>query len=230
MQELKKINEVDISQPAEKKIVTAQSQGSDYHKSENDSTVNVPSHKLDELMNLVSEMVTLTATIESYSNNYRDSRLRNAVENIEKLTKKFRNNALDLRLIPVGSLLTRFKRQIRDLSRELGKRVELLIEGSDVEIDKSILKSIESPLQHIIRNSIDHGIEPEEVRIAKSKSPEGLIKITAFHAGANAVIQIQDDGSGIDLERVRECAITKGLIHNDQVVSKQELISLILEP
>jgi len=108
--------------------------------------------------------------------------------------------------------------------------VELLIEGQDVEIDKSILKSIESPLKHIIRNSIDHGIEPEEVRIAKGKSAEGLIKITAFHAGANAVIQIQDDGGGIDLERVRECAISKGLIPKDQVVSKQDLISLILEP
>jgi two-component system chemotaxis sensor kinase CheA len=127
-------------------------------------------------MNLVSEMVTLTATIESYSNNYKDSRLRNAVENIEKLTKKFRNNALDLRLIPVGSLLTRFKRQIRDLSRELGKRVELLIEGQDVEIDKSILKSIESPLQHIIRNSIDQESNRKKEN-CQGKSPEGLIKI-----------------------------------------------------
>lgn len=231
MQELGKIKEGDNQQPAEKKAATIQNfQVSELHKSENESTVQVPSHKLDELMNLVSEMVTLTAVIEACSNNYKDSRLSYAVENIEKLTKKFRNNALDLRLIPVGSLLTRFKRQIRDLSRELGKRVELIIEGQDVEIDKSILKSIESPLQHIIRNSIDHGIEPEEIRITKGKSPEGLIKITAFHAGANAVIQIQDDGGGIDLERVRECAVSKGLIHKDQVVSKQDLISLILEP
>jgi len=121
MQELKKIKEVDNQKSAEKKVVTVQkSQIPERYKSENDATVNVPSHKLDELMNLVSEMVTLTATIESYSNNYKDSRLRNAIENIEKLTKKFRNNALDLRLIPVGSLLTRFKRQVRDLSRELG--------------------------------------------------------------------------------------------------------------
>jgi two-component system chemotaxis sensor kinase CheA len=231
IQELKKIKEGDNQQPAEKKVETVQKpQVSEHHKSENDATVNVPSHKLDELMNLVSEMVTVTATMESYSNSYNDSRLTNVIENIEKLIKKFRNNALDLRLVPVGNLLTRFKRQVRDLSRDLGKRVAILIEGQEIEIDKSILKSIESPLQHIIRNSIDHGIEPEEVRIAKGKSPEGLIKITAFHSGTYAVTQVQDDGGGINLERVRECAIAKGLIQKNQVLSKQELISLILEP
>jgi two-component system chemotaxis sensor kinase CheA len=231
IQELRQTKDNDIQKLAEKKTESVQkSQKPEYNKSENCSIVSVPSHKLDELMNLVSEMVTLTATIASYSNNYKDSKLENAIENIEKLTKKFRNNALDLRLVPVGNLLSRFKRQIRDLSRELGKRVEILIEGQEIEIDKSILKSIESPLQHIIRNSLDHGIETEDVRISKGKSPEGLIKISAFHSGANAVIQVQDDGGGIELERVRECATTKGLIQKDQVVTKQELISFILEP
>ncbi len=201
------------------------------HLSNNiDSTVNVSSHKLDELMNLVSELVTLTATIESHANRFNDPKLNNTLESIEKLTKKFRNTALDLRLVPVGTLLTKFKRQIRDLSKDLEKKVNLLIEGQDIEIDKTILKSIESPLQHIIRNSIDHGIESEEVRLSKGKSPEGLIKITAFYSGASVIIQIQDDGSGINLDRVKECAIKKGLIQPDQIVTKQELIGLIMEP
>lgn len=179
-------------------------------RSETESTVNVSSHKLDELMNLVSELVTITATVEVHASRFNDPKLNSAIENIEKLTKQFRNNALDLRLVPVGTLLTKFKRQIRDLSKELNKKVNLLIEGQDIEIDKSILKSIESPLQHIIRNSIDHGFEPEEDRIAKGKAPEGLLKITAFYSGASVIIQVQDDGRGINLERVKECAIKKG--------------------
>jgi two-component system chemotaxis sensor kinase CheA len=217
--------------PVEKENkTTGETQLTDLHKGEADSTVNVSSHKLDELMNLVSELVTLTATVEVHASKYKDPKLSNAIENIEKLTKQFRDNALDLRLVPVGTLLAKFKRQIRDLSKDLGKKVNLLIEGQDIEIDKSILKSIENPLQHIIRNSIDHGIENEEERLAKGKSPEGLLKITAFYSGASVIIQVQDDGSGINLDRVKECAIKKGLIQFDQIVTKDELISLTMEP
>jgi two-component system chemotaxis sensor kinase CheA len=199
-------------------------------KVDTESTVNVSSHKLDELMNLVSELVTLTGTIEVHASRFNDPKMNNALENIEKLTKKFRNIALDLRLVPVGTLLSKFKRQVRDLSKDLEKKVNLLIEGQDIEIDKTILKSIESPLQHIIRNSIDHGLEPEEERLAKGKTPEGLLKITAFYSGASVIIQVQDDGRGINLDRVKECAIKKGLIQFDQVVTKQDLISFIMEP
>lgn len=199
-------------------------------KTENDGTISVSSRKLDELMNLVSELVTITATLEVHASSFNDPAIDNSIENIGKLTKKFRNNALDLRLVPVGTLLSRFKRQVRDLSRELGKKVNLLIEGQDIEIDKTILKAIESPLQHVIRNSIDHGLESEEERLAKGKLPEGLLKITAFYSGANVIMQVQDDGRGINLERVLECAIKKGLVLPDQDVTKQELINLILEP
>jgi two-component system chemotaxis sensor kinase CheA len=197
---------------------------------DSESSINVSSHKLDELMNLVSELVTFTANMETQVNRLNDPKLANAFENIEKLTKKFRNNALDLRLVPVGTLLARFKRQIRDLSKELDKKVNLLIEGQDIEIDKTILRSIESPLQHIIRNSIDHGIESPDVRVSKGKIPEGLLKITAFYSGASVILQIQDDGCGINLDRVKECAIKKGLILPDQAVTKQDLLSFIMEP
>jgi two-component system chemotaxis sensor kinase CheA len=156
--------------------------------------------------------------------------LKNSIEDIEKLTKKFRNNALDLRLVLVGSLLTKFRRQVRDLSRDLGKKINLIIEGQDIEIDKTILKSIENPLQHIIRNSIDHGLENEEERLSKGKTPEGLLKITAFYSGASVIVQVQDDGRGINLVRVKECAIMKGLIQADQEVTRDDLIKLILEP
>ena len=194
------------------------------------STINVSSHKLDELMNLVSELVISTASLSAYAERSLDHQFSNAIENIQKLTKKFRNNALDLRLIPVGTLLNRFNRHVRDLAKELNKNVNLIIDGQDTEIDKTILKSIESPLLHIIRNAIDHGIENSEERIKKGKSKEGLLKITAFYSGANVVIQIQDDGAGINLQRVKECAIKKGYIQKDQQVTDQELINLIMEP
>jgi two-component system, chemotaxis family, sensor kinase CheA len=199
-------------------------------KSEGDAIVNVSSHKLDELMNLVSELVTSTASIEVHASKYKDTNLNNAIEYIQKLTKKFRNNALDLRLVPVETLFRKFNRLVRDLSRELEKEIDLIVEGHEIEIDKSILKSIETPLQHIIRNSIDHGLEKKEVRLQKGKAPNGLLKIAAFYSGANVMIQVQDDGSGINLDRVKECAVKKGYIQADQVVTKQELINLIIEP
>ncbi len=150
--------------------------------------------------------------IEAHGSRFKDTRLNNSIENLERLTKKFRNNALDMRLIPVGTLLNKFKRQVRDLSKSLGKSVNLIIDGQNIEIDKTILKSIENPLMHIIRNSIDHGIESPEERVQKGKIAEGQLKISVFYSGANVVIQIQDDGRGINLEKVRECAIRKGYI------------------
>ena len=197
---------------------------------EGEMTINVSSVKLDELMNLVSELVTQTAILEARATYLKDPGLNNAAENLEKLTKRFRTNALDLRLVPVGALLSRFKRQVRDLSKKLNKHVNFFIEGQDIEIDKTILKSVENPLVHIIRNSIDHGIEFPEERIQVGKKKDGLLKISAFNAGVIVIIQVQDDGRGIDLEKVREAAIKKGYIQQDQAIMDNDLINLILEP
>ncbi len=194
------------------------------------STVPVPSARLDELMNLVSDLVTQTATLEARLNRSDDLQLRDAAEQLSKLTKRFRTNALDMRLVPVGGLLTRFRRQIRDLSKELGKEVTLILEGDEVEIDKTILKSIETPLIHILRNSIDHGLEFPEERLERGKTREGLIKVSALHSGANVIVQVQDDGRGIDLGKVRETALRKGYIQSDDDISDDGLLALILEP
>jgi two-component system chemotaxis sensor kinase CheA len=195
-----------------------------------DSTINVSSHKLDELMNLVSELVISAAALDAHAARIKDLQLYNLTENIEKLTKKFRGNALDLRLIPVGTLLNKYNRQVRDLSEDLGKEVNFVLEGQETEIDKTVLRAVESPLMHIIRNSIDHGIEPPEERLKKGKSGKGMLKITAFNSGANVIIQVHDDGRGINLERIRECAIRKGYITPEQPVTNQELLYLIMEP
>jgi two-component system chemotaxis sensor kinase CheA len=209
----------------------SQTTSSDVSKPDaNNNTIHVSSLKLDELMNLVSELVITAASLEAHGSKLKDTSLNNSIENLGKLTKKFRNNALDLRLIPVGTLLNKFKRQVRDLSKSLGKSVNLIIDGQNIEIDKTILKSIENPLMHIIRNSIDHGIESPEERVQKGKKAEGQLKVSVFYSGANVVIQIQDDGRGINLDKVRECAIKKGYIQSDQPTSNQELLQLILEP
>jgi two-component system chemotaxis sensor kinase CheA len=199
-------------------------------KADHHATINVSSAKLDELMNLVSELVISTAVLEAQAEKFNNFSLKNSIETIEKLTKKFRNNALDLRLIPVGTLLNKFNRHVRDLSKQLNKSVKLIIEGQDTEIDKTILKSIENPLLHIIRNSIDHGLESEEEREVNGKSKQGLLKITAFYSGPNVVIQVQDDGRGIDFEKVIKQAIEQKLIQPNQEVSQQDLLSIIMEP
>ncbi len=215
----------------EETVSRSQATPSDVSKPDaGNNTIHVSSQKLDELMNLVSELVITAASLEAHGSSFKDTRLNNSIENLGKLTKKFRNNALDLRLIPVGTLLNKFKRQVRDLSRSLGKSVNLIIDGQNIEIDKTILKSIENPLMHIIRNSIDHGIESPEERVQKGKKAEGQLKVSVFYSGANVVIQIQDDGRGINLDRVRECAIRKGYIQSDQPITNQELLHLILEP
>lgn len=195
-----------------------------------EATIPVSSAKLDELMNLVSELVTESATLEACLSRSGDPVLHNTVEQLAKLTKRFRANALEIRLVPVGNLLSRFRRQIRDLAKELGKEVTLILEGNEVEIDKTILKSIENPLIHILRNSIDHGLESPGERLAKGKPREGLIKICAFHSGANVILQVQDDGRGINLDRVRETAVKKGYLQAGQSVTDAELLDLILEP
>jgi two-component system chemotaxis sensor kinase CheA len=194
------------------------------------TTINVSSVKIDELLNLVSELVTSTAGLQNHAKRLKDINLFDTIENLEKLTKQFRNNALNLRLTPVGTLFNKFKRQVRDLSRELKKEVDFIIEGQDTEIDKAILKAIESPLMHIIRNSIDHGLEFPEERANIGKDKQGLLKIIAFYSGANVVIQVQDDGRGINLDRVKECAIQKGYIQKEEKLSDQELLTLIMEP
>ena len=166
-------------------------------------------------MNLVSELVISAASLEAHGSKFKDTRLNNSIENLGKLTKKFRNNALDLRLIPVGTLLNKFKRQVRDLSKSLGKSVNLIIDGQNIEIDKTILKSIENPLMHIIRNSIDHGIESPDEQVAKGKECRRPIeRYLSFIRVQMWSFRYRMTGRGINLEKVRECAIRKGYIQS----------------
>lgn len=194
------------------------------------STIRVSSQKIETLMNLVSEMVTSQARLNLLAEEIKRSDLSDAVENLEKITRQLRDNAFEISLIPIESMLTRFKRLIRDLSAELKKEVHFTAEGTDTELDKTIIENLSDPLLHIFRNAIDHGIEDNETRKKKGKPKVGSIKLKAFYSGTNVYIQIIDDGGGIDPEIIRKKAIQKGMIAADDILSKSEIIDLITLP
>jgi two-component system chemotaxis sensor kinase CheA len=194
------------------------------------SSIRVSSNKLDQLMNLVSELVTTQARLTLFAENSGDSELLSIVENIQKLSKQLRDNAFDIVLIPIETMLTRFQRLVRDLSKDLNKNVVFVAEGADTELDKTIIESLTDPLLHILRNCIDHGIESPEIRKKLKKPEQGKILLKAFYSGTNVHIQIHDDGAGIDTNKIRSKAIQKGLIDQDTVLNKKEILDLVFLP
>jgi len=194
------------------------------------SSIRVSSNKLDQLMNLVSELVTTQARLTLFAENSADSELLSIAENIQKLSKQLRDNAFDIVLIPIETMLTRFQRLVRDLSKELNKNVVFVAEGADTELDKTIIESLTDPLLHILRNSIDHGIESPEIRKKLKKPEQGKILLKAFYSGTNVHIQIHDDGAGIDINKIRSKAIQQGLIDQDTILNKKEILDLVFLP
>jgi len=199
-------------------------------KDSNISSIRVSSEKLDQLMNLVSELVTTQARLSLFAENEANGELIAIAENVQKLSRQLRDVAFSIVLIPVENMLTRFQRLVRDLSNELKKDVVLLAEGTETELDKTIIENLTDPIMHILRNSLDHGIEEASVRAKLGKPTQGTIKLKAFYSGANVHIEIKDDGAGIDSEKIRKKAISKGLITPDTILSKKEMFDLIFLP
>lgn len=194
------------------------------------SSIRVSSEKIDILMNLVSEMVTIQARLWMYAEKKNDLELIAISENVQKLSKQLRDNAFSISLIPIGSILTRFQRLVRDLSATLGKKVKFVIEGQGTELDKTIIERITDPLLHILRNSLDHGIEMPEIRKQKGKPEEGTILFRAYYSGSNIHIEVKDDGAGIDKERVLKKAIQNKLVNEDDKLSEAQILNLIFAP
>lgn len=195
-----------------------------------DDTIRVASKKLDTLMNLVSELVTTKAHLGLIAESVQEPRLTKAIEAVEKLSKQLSDLALDVRLMPLESLIVNFKRLVRDVSSSVNKDVHFEIEGADTELDKTIISGLEKPLMHILRNAIDHGLESKEVRLARNKPAQGMVKLVAFYSGANVFIQVQDDGGGIDKKKVIAKAIEKGLIKPDEKLSEREIYNILFLP
>jgi len=194
------------------------------------SSIKVDSDKLDELMNLVSELVTTKAEMMLLLGKYNIPELSNLCEKVDRLSNRFKDNALSIRLVPIESMMLRFQRLVRDLSAELGKKIDFITEGTDTELDKTIIDNLSVPLMHIIRNSVDHGIESKERRLALKKPEHGVIKFTAFYSGNNVFIQVQDDGAGMDPEELRKKAIEKGFLKPSDNPTKRQLYELIFQP
>lgn len=195
-----------------------------------EDTIRVASKKLDTLMNLVSELVTTKAHLGLIAESLQDPRLIKAIESVDKLSKQLSDLALDVRLMPLESLLVNFKRLVRDVASGLDKEVHFEIEGADTELDKTIISGLEKPLMHILRNAIDHGLESKEVRKQRNKPSEGMVKLVAFYSGANVFIQVQDDGGGINKEKVVAKAIEKGLIKPDEKLTEREIYNILFMP
>ena len=194
------------------------------------SSVRVPAAKLDDLVNLVGELVIAQARLTQTVSGKEDQELRGIAEEIERLSDELRDSTLGIRMLPIGSSFAKFRRVVRDLSRQKEKDIELITEGADTELDKTVIERLNDPLVHLLRNSIDHGIEPPEERQAQGKPTQGQIIFSARHSGGNVLITISDDGRGIDPEAVRAKAVAKGVISAEAELSDKELVNLIFEP
>lgn len=195
-----------------------------------ESTVRVPSGRLDRLVSLVGELVMNQSRLTQMMTQIGAPELAAPVQEIERLVAELRDDVLGIRMLPIGTLFRRFRRMVHDLSNELGKEVDLVTEGADTELDKSILDQLGEPLVHMVRNSIDHGIESSDERVAKGKPQRGTIRLIAVHMGSNVVVRIEDDGRGINRAAVRAKAVEKHLIPGDVNLSDKEILNLLLLP
>lgn len=195
------------------------------------STIRVKSEKLDELMALVGELVTVHAQILQTSKTVEENeKLNSVVEQFGRLTDELRNNTMSIRMVPIGTTFSSFKRLVRDLSSELGKNVVLEADGGETELDKTVIEKLNDPLVHIIRNSLDHGIESPEVRSSRGKPKTGTIRLSAIQSGASVYISIEDDGNGLNKEAILKKAITKGIVAPDAQLEEQAVFRLIFAP
>ena len=194
------------------------------------ASIRVAADRLDTLVDLVGELVTVQARLSQKAVGLKDAELLAVSEEVERLVAELRDNTMSIRMLPIGTTFSKFKRLTRDLSKELGKEVVLTTAGGETELDKTVIEQLGDPLVHMIRNSIDHGIEPPQVRQAAGKPSEGTVHLEAVHAGANVLIRITDDGGGLDAARIRTKAIEKGLIAAEAELNEKEIWQLIFAP
>lgn len=194
-----------------------------------DSTIRVDVDLLDKVMNMVGELVLSRNQILQFSMSQEDVNFNAACQRLNLVTTELQEGVMKTRMQPIGNIWNKFPRIVRDLSRSVGKKIRLEMEGEDTELDKTILEAIKDPLTHIVRNSVDHGVETPAERAACGKSEEGCLTLRAFHEGGQVNIEIADDGGGIDVARVRTKAVEKHVISQEQAVkmTDQEIVNLI---
>lgn len=194
-------------------------------------TVRVDIDRLDNLMNLVSELIITRSRLEDVDGSGKKQNMHEALEYLERITTNLHDAVMKVRMVPIERVFNRFPRMVRDLSKELGKEISLIMSGEETEVDRTVIDEIADPLIHLLRNSIDHGIEDPKTRINNGKSEIGTVQLVAYPDGNSVVIEVKDDGQGINIEKVKEKAIQKGVITREQseIMEDKEAIKLLFE-
>ncbi|MBS1231137.1 MAG: chemotaxis protein CheA [Proteobacteria bacterium] len=200
------------------------------HKAAESGLIRVNADKLDEHINLIGELIIASAGASLIAQQTAIPELLEAVATLSRLVEEVRDSALTLRMVQIGATFNRFQRVVRDVSADLGKDIRLEISGAETDLDKTVVEKIGDPLTHLVRNSMDHGIEPAAVRLACGKPAHGTVRLNAYHDSGSIVIEVADDGGGLKRERILAKAIERGLIKGEQQLSDQEIYNLIFEP
>ena len=201
-------------------------------KKQVEASIKVNVGKLDDLVNAVGELVIMQAMVKHnpHITSISDPKLNKDFAQLGRITSELQKTAMSMRMVPIRQTFQKMTRLVRDLSKKTGKMVDLVMEGEETEIDRNMVDSIYDPLVHMMRNSVDHGVQPPAEREKAGKSPTGTVKLSAYQKGGNIVIEIQDDGQGVNTEKIREKALERGLIHEKDTISTHEINNLIFLP
>ena len=200
------------------------------HKNTESGLIRVNADTLDEHINLIGELIIASAGASLIAQQIAMPELLEAAARLSRLVEEVRDSALSLRMVQIGATFNRFQRVVRDVSADLGKDIRLEISGAETDLDKTVVEKIGDPLTHLVRNSIDHGIESAEVRLSCGKPAHGTVRLNAYHDSGSIVIEVSDDGSGLNRERIMKKAIERGLVKADQPITDDEIYNLIFEP
>jgi two-component system chemotaxis sensor kinase CheA len=196
-------------------------------------SIRVATEKLDAIINLVGELLITQSMLSGFADGIKPhelSRLRQGLTQLSRNTRELQESVMQIRMLPIGFAFNRFPRLVHDLSRKLGKKVELKLQGESTELDKTVLEKIGDPLVHLVRNALDHGLETPQLRLAAGKSDTGTLELGAFHESGNIIIEVRDDGAGLNKTRILQKARERGLITSDQDLTDEQIDNLIFMP
>ena len=218
------------SQVEHKATPEAKKAGAPVNKGAEDDSIRVSLSRVEMLNNVVGELVIIQTVLNQHRDEVANPLMLKSLSHLAKLSKEIQNISMSLRMVPLKQTLQKMQRIVRDTSKALNKKVALELVGEETEIDKTVLEHLADPLVHIVRNAVDHGLESTEGRVASGKDEEGVVTIKAYHEGTNLVIEISDDGKGINPKIIREKAIEKGVISANAIMSDDEIVNLIFHP
>lgn len=233
------VSEQAVAQSSKKEKPVVKQQTSNKPKESNkpaaksSSSIRVDTGKIDTLINMVGELVITQSMLSLVGEHFEIGKLdqlKNGLSQLERHTRELQESVMNIRMLPISFVFSRFPRLVHDLSTKLGKKIELVMIGENTEVDKTVVELLSDPLVHLVRNSLDHGIEMPEDRLAAGKSEQGTVTLEAYHRGGNIVIEVRDDGKGLNKEILRSKAIEKGLIEEEAVLTDKQTYELIFMP